>query len=611
METREKLSAVRAWLAAHQVDAVLVPVHDEWLNEYSPACNRRVEWLSGFSGSAGLAVVCGQKAALFVDGRYTLQAQAEVDGQCFEVHNSGKMKPEEWLGHAVASPPHPNPLPGGEREYSGIPQSSRSFEGCGLNIAYDPALFTAAMMKRYQNIPGAKLVSLPCPVDGLWAGRPAPRATPLAAYPIAYAGETSSSKRKRMGAKLGELGADAAVITAPDSVCWLLNVRADDVAHTPLLLAPLILNTNGEAQLFVEASRVSAEVAAHLGGQVVLRPPQALKDSLMALGGASRAVLLDPQTASVFYRESLLAGGAKLVERDDPCQLAKATKNDTELEGIRRAHQTDGAAVVRLLFWLQQELARRAVSEMDVVEQLLEFRKRQREFTQPSFETIAGSGANGAIVHYRANEKTNRTLGQGELFLLDSGGQYLSGTTDITRTIAIGEPSAEQREHFTRVLKGHIALATAHFPEGTAGSQLDALARQYLWQAGLDYDHGTGHGVGCYLGVHEGPQRISKRGGDAPLAPGMILSNEPGYYREGAYGIRIENLVAVRREKPGWLAFETLTCAPMDRLLMDRSLLTASELNWLNAYHDWVRASLRAGLDAREQAWLDGACAAL
>ncbi|MDX2113320.1 MAG: aminopeptidase P family protein [Alphaproteobacteria bacterium] len=574
-----KLQLVREWLAREGLGGVLVPVHDEWLNEYPPACNRRAEWLTGFSGSAGLVVVLAGKAALFVDGRYTLQARAEVNGNEFKIINSGEMKPEAWIAA------HLN-------------------HGA---IAYDPALFTLPMLKRYQTIPGVELKSLPCPVDGLWQGRPEAPHTALIAYPERYSGEASSSKRARMAEAISRLGAEAAVMTAPDSVCWLLNIRARDVVHTPLVLAPVIVSAGGEAQLFVDAARVSAEVSAHLGNHVVLRDPSQLGQALAALAGSR--VLLDPQTSSLFYREALLASGAQLIEKEDPCQLAKATKNEVELAGIREAHRADGIAVIRLLCWLDKTAGKHSVSEMDVAEKLLEFRKLHPEFVEPSFDTIAGSGANGAIVHYRASEKTNRILKAGELFLLDSGGQYFSGTTDITRTVAIGQPSAKQREHFTLVLKGHIAIATARFPAGTCGSQLDSLARQYLWRAGLDYDHGTGHGVGCFLGVHEGPQRISKRGGDAPLLAGMILSNEPGYYREGAYGIRTENLVAVVRVDDKWLGFETLTLVPIDARLIDPAMLTSEERAWLNDYHAAVLAAHHGRLGADEQRWLAAACA--
>jgi len=585
MNSKTKLQAVHDWIARESVAGILIPVHDEWLNEYPPACNHRVEWLTGFSGSAGLVVVLAKKTALFVDGRYTLQARAEVDGALVEIINSGDVKPEEWIKNSLL-------------------QSEK------IVIAYDPALFTASMLKRFQSIPGVELKSLPCPVDALWLDRPPVPKTPVMAYAESYAGEASSSKRARMASKLAELGADAAVITAPDSVCWLLNIRARDVVHTPLVLAPIIFSAGGEVQFFIDVSRVSAEVRVHLGNHVALREPQQLKQALSEFSG--KAVLLDPQSASLFYREVLLAGGARLIEKHDPCQLAKATKNETELDHIRRVHKRDGLALTRLLCWLEHETNKRSVTETQIADQLLNFRKQAEGFLEPSFDTIAGSGPNGAIVHYRATEKTDRTLRKGELFLLDSGGQYWGGTTDVTRTVLIGNQKAtpDQRDHYTRVLKGHIALATARFPSGTSGSQLDSLARQYLWQAGLDYDHGTGHGVGCFLGVHEGPQRISKRAGDSvALMPGMILSNEPGYYKEGEYGIRIENLVAVTKESEGWLGFETLTCAPIDRRLIEHALLTGSEIAWFNSYHDWVLAQHHVHLAKHEREWLEKACA--
>jgi len=567
------------------------PVHDEYMSEYPPACNRRVEWLTGFSGSAGMAVVLIEKAALFTDGRYTLQADMEVDA-VYAKYNSGELAPEAWITkHA----------------------------GKGDAIGYDPKIFTQAMIQRMQKTLTAKGITLtPSPnmVDTIWQDRPSAPASPLFVHDIAYSGEESSSKRKRIAEQLEMLGADVGIVTAPDAVCWLLNIRGRDVENTPLVLATAIIDSHGHVQLFVASSRCDAQVRGHLGSDVEICAPNTLEQKLAQLGKAGRRVQLDPASASIWFSQVLTKAGAKIIEAQDLCLLPKAMKNPVELAGICNAHIRDGVAVAKLLCWLEGEFYVREVTELDVSDKLLVFRAADRMFVEPSFPTIAGSGPHGAIVHYRVSEETNRVLKKGELLLLDSGGQYLDGTTDITRTVAIGEPSREHRDRFTRVLKGHIALATALFPQGTTGSQLDVLARQYLWQSGLDYDHGTGHGVGCFLGVHEGPQRISKRGGDAVLQAGMILSNEPGYYKAGAYGIRIENLVAVTRQAHGeggkdWLGFETVTCAPLDPKLVDASLMTQVEKDWFNAYQAWVQSCLSDSLDAHERQWLAARCAAI
>ncbi|MEQ1705756.1 MAG: aminopeptidase family protein P, partial [Rickettsiales bacterium] len=411
-------------------------------------------------------------------------------------------------------------------------------------------------------------------------------------------------------------GADALFISAPESVCWLLNIRARDTENTPLCLTCAIIDGQGNVQLYVDPARLDEKVVKHLGDGVRVCTPDSLGEKLRAF--SQKTMLFDAHTTSVFITDLCSESGIKLLEGTDPCFLFKAIKNHVEIVGIRKAHIRDGAAVAKLLFWMEKQ---ENVSELEVVDRLLLMRMQNELFLEPSFDTIAGSGVHGAIVHYRATQESNRVLQQGELFLLDSGGQYFDGTTDITRTVAIGTPSPEHKDRFTRVLKGHIALATAVFPEGTAGSQLDALARQFLWQDGVDYDHGTGHGVGCFLGVHEGPQRISKRGGDAPLKVGMVVSNEPGYYKDGEYGIRIENLVTVVEKSVGennkqqggrkFLGFETLTCVPIDTRLIDVGMLTDAEKKWLNDYHEWVHEQLLPQLDDSEKEWLAGVCALL
>jgi len=586
------LQDIRKLLKKHDVAAYIQPVHDMFLNEYAPASNRRVEWLCGFSGSAGSVAVTLKKAALFTDGRYTLQAKNEVDGLLYEQHNSGVKPAEMWLaGELVA----------------------------GQRAGYDPRLFTRSMIYRMEQVLSLKKISL-VPVvnlvDAVWKERPAAPATPLFIHEAKYCGQTSVEKRKAVGRALADMGADFTLITAPDAVCWLFNIRARDVVNTPLLLAVALVDAKGRAQLFVSSSRCNAKVKSHLGAQVTLVAPEKIEARLGALGKAKKKVLCDPQVVPVWYTQALAKAGAVVLEGADPCVLPKACKNVVELKGIRAAHVRDGAAVAKLLCWLEAMVAKREVMELEVCERLLAFRAEHDLFLEPSFDTISGSGPHGAIVHYRANEASNRALRAGELFLLDSGGQYPDGTTDITRTVAVVKCSAEQRDRFTRVLKGHIAIATAKFPAGTCGSQLDVLARQFLWQGQLDYDHGTGHGVGCFLNVHEGPQRISKRGGDAPLRAGMVVSNEPGYYKAGAYGIRIENLVTVVEAKlknngNHWLCFDTLTCVPIDTRLVEVALLTDVEKSWLNAYHAWVLRSLLPAMSLSEKKWLKTACAAL
>lgn len=584
------LGPLRTLLEKHALAAYVQPVHDAYLNEYAPPCNRRVAWLSGFSGSAGSVAVTTDKAALFTDGRYTLQAAGEVDSAVFELHNSGVMPAEEWLA-GILKP--------------------------GDRVGYDPRLFTRGMMARMEAVlvpRGMMLAAQENLVDAIWAQRPAPPASPLFVHEVRYAGQESAEKRAGVAASVRAAGADIALVTAPDAVCWLLNIRARDIEHAPLLLAVALLDAHGRAELFVPPARAGDAVAAHLGGEVTVTDPSGLEARLRTLGG--QRVLCDPQLVPLWFTQVLQAAGATIIEGQDPCLLPKACKNAVELEGIRTAHIRDGVAVAKLLCWLDAETARRQVSELEVCAQLLQLRSLHPMFVEPSFSTIAGSGPNGAVVHYRATEMSNRVLQPGELFLLDSGGQYPDGTTDITRTVVIGASSPAMRDRFTRVLKGHIALAMANFPEGTSGSQLDMLARQFLWQAHLDYDHGTGHGVGCFLNVHEGPQRIGKRGGDAVLRPGMVISNEPGYYKSGDYGIRIENLVTVvetQKDAHGgrWLGFDTLTCVPIDTRLVDVALMERGEKEWLNAYHAWVLESLGMAMNGAERAWLERACAAI
>ena len=590
----EPLALLRGELSRRRLDGTVVPHADEHQGEYVPACAERLAWATGFTGSAGTAVVLAERAALFVDGRYTLQAAAETEGRGIEVVALADRSIEDWLAETLSP-------------------SQRL--GC------DSRLLTGAGRKRLAAAcarAGAELVAEASnAVDAVWAGRPPPPIAPVVAHDIAFAGRSAAEKRAALADELAKAGTDAAVITLPDSLAWLLNLRGGDVAHTPLALGYAILDRDGGVDLFMDARKLTPGLAGHLGNAVQVRPPDALGAALRALGEAGKTVRADPATASAWVLDELAAGGAALVEGRDPCVLPKATKNPVELAGMRAAHRRDGVALVRFLHWLAGHAASGELSELAAADRLEALRREGEHFRGLSFPTISGAGANGAIVHYRVRRDSDRRLEPGSLYLVDSGAQYLDGTTDVTRTLAIGTPDAEMRDRFTRVLKGHIAVATARFPVGTRGSQLDPLARLALWRAGIDYDHGTGHGVGSYLGVHEGPQRIAKLGADVALEPGMVVSNEPGYYKAGAYGIRIENLVVVSelgRPEGGerdLLGFETLTRAPIDRALIEPALLEAGEIAWLDAYHANVGAALAPLLDAPAANWLAAATAPL
>jgi Xaa-Pro aminopeptidase len=598
----ERLASLRQELARRGVDGFLVPRGDEHQGEYVPASAERLAWLTGFKGSAGYACVLSQEAAIFVDGRYTLQVTQEVDAGLFLPRHVTDEPLAGWLEGRLKP---------------------------GQRLAYDPWLHTEDQVRRLErtvNELGASLVALDSnPIDTVWKDRPAPPKAPIRPHDLALAGRSSAEKREELAAQLAKAGVAAAVITLPDSLAWLLNVRGGDVVHSPLPLSFGLLHADGGVEWFVDPDKLTPEVTTGLGNAVSVEAPGRLGDALDRLGKAGAKVMADPATAARWVFDRLRAAGAEVVKGDDPCLLPKACKNAAELDGTRRAHRRDGAALSRFLHWMATESEARAggktgqgpLTELEVTARLAGFRGETGELRDLSFDTIAGSGPNGAIVHYRVNEETDRSLNRGELFLCDSGGQYPDGTTDVTRTIAIGAPSAEMRRRFTLVLKGHIMLARARFPEGTTGSQLDSLARYALWQEGLDYDHGTGHGVGSYLNVHEGPQRISKVPNTVALQPGMIVSNEPGYYKTAAYGIRIENLVAVvesprgEGEERDMLAFETLTLAPIDRRLIERELLSAEEIAWLDGYHARVLAEIGPQLDATAREWLTAATAPL
>ncbi len=589
---REHLPLLRKALAKLGLDGFIVPHEDEWQNEYVPPAYDRLAWLTGFTGSAGAAVVLKDEAAVFVDGRYTLQVRAQVDGELFA---------------------HRDLVEGGPAAYV------RERAAKGARLGYDPKLFSPDALTKLRaaaDAAGADLVPVaPNPIDAVWSDRPPLPAAPVNPQPEDYSGEAATAKRHRLGEQLAVEKADATVITSPASIAWLFNIRGGDVARSPLPLGEAILKADGSADLFLDPGKVSPELRQWLGNEVAVRPSDDLAPALASLAGKS--VRIDPATASAWYFEQLEKAGAKIVRGADPVVLPRACKNEREIEGSRKAHERDGAAVSRFLHWVATEGQSGKINEIEACMKLEAFRQATGALKDLSFDSISGAGPNGAIVHYRVTNNTNRVLERGQLFLIDSGGQYLDGTTDITRTVAIGEPTAEMKDRFTRVLKGHIALSRVRFPKGTTGHQLDALARLSLWEAGLDYDHGTGHGVGSYLGVHEGPHRIAKFVNTQPLEPGMIVSNEPGYYKTGAYGIRIENLQVVTPaaaitggERP-MLGFETLTLAPIARELVDVSLLTQVERDWLNAYHARVREKIGPQLDGDAKAWLEAATAAI
>jgi Xaa-Pro aminopeptidase len=587
------LPLIRDAVARQGLDGLLIPHEDEHQNEYLPDANDRLAWATGFTGSAGAAVVLKDKAAVFVDGRYTLQVRDQVDLALFEVRD----------------------LVDG-----GVPAYLESELKPGQVVGYDPRLHSPDALDRLRKAAekaGATLRSVADnPLDQAWgAARPAQPQAPVVPHPLDYAGEDSAAKRARVGAALAAQGADAAVLTAPGSIAWLFNIRGGDVIRSPLPLSQAILRQDGSARLFLDPAKVTPDLPAWLGNAVTLENPDALPAALAELKG--RKVVVDASQSSSWYFDTLQADGAEVVRAPDPTALPRACKNPVEVEGARSAHIRDGAALSRFLHWLATEAQDTLPDEITVVGKLEAFREATGALKDLSFDTIAGAGPNGAIVHYHPVERLNRRTEAGSLLLVDSGGQYLDGTTDVTRTVAMGEPSPEMRERFTLVLKGHLALGRVRFPVGVSGSALDVLARASLWAHGLDYDHGTGHGVGSYLGVHEGPQRISKAPSSVALQPGMIVSNEPGYYKTGAYGIRIENLQVVTpaSDIPGgerpMLGFEQLTLAPIDRRLVEKGLLTPEEIAQLDAYHAQVLAKIGPLLEGEAKAWLADVCAPL
>ena len=578
-----RVERLRAMMQKNSLDGFIVPRANAHQGEYVAAQDERLAWISGFTGSAGMAVILADKAAIFTDGRYQIQVAQQSDQNIFTCHHITATPPSAWLAE-------------------NLPDKAR--------LGFDPWLHTISEIETLKKTIGETQL-IPCEpniVDAIWDDRPPQPDAEMTAHDLAYAGCEAAQKCAQAADQLKQKKENAFILTEPASIAWLLNIRGRDVPHMPVVLCFAILYENENVDLFIDPQRVPSDVQKTLGARLHIKPPDAFRTALDGLGKS--IVRLSKTQTAVWIFNRLQTCGAKINFGDDPCLLPKAIKNRAEIDGARNAHIRDGAALTQFLCWLDETAPKQNIDEITAVKKLEAFRRTQNLFQDISFDTISGSGPNGAIVHYRVTEPTNRTLRDGELFLVDSGAQYLDGTTDVTRTIAIGAPAAETRKNFCLVLKGHIALASAVFPEGTSGHQLDALARKPLWEAGLDFDHGTGHGVGSFLSVHEGPQAISPRGSPVPLKPGMIISNEPGYYKKNAYGIRIENLVAVQRrddlnqDDRKMLGFETLTCAPIDLNLADPALLDAREINWLNVYHDHVRHVLTPLVDAHTAAWL-------
>jgi Xaa-Pro aminopeptidase len=583
---------IRAAMERQGLDGFLVPHEDEHQNEYLPAANDRLAWASGFTGSAGAGVILRDRAAVFVDGRYTLQVRDQVDQGVFEIRDL---------------------VEGGVPAY--LETASK-----GAVIGYDARLHSPQALdglKAAAAKAGAALKPVAInPIDEAWgAQRPAQPAAPVVPQPVKYAGEESASKRARVGSAIAAFGADAAVITAPASIAWLFNIRGGDVIRSPLPLSQAVLRADGTARLFLDPAKVTGELPAWLGNQVSLEGPEALDGALAELTGLK--VVVDPAQSSAWYFDTLIAAGAEVVRAMDPCTLPRACKNPVEIAGTIEAHKRDGAALTRFLHWLATEGQVSPPDEKEAVAKLEAFREATGVLKDLSFDTIGAANGHGALPHYRPTERSNERATMGSLLLVDSGGQYLDGTTDVTRTVAIGEPTAEMVTRNTLVLKGHLAIARLRFPAGTTGSAIDAFARASLWSHGLDYDHGTGHGVGVYLGVHEGPQRISKAPNTIALQPGMIVSNEPGYYKDGEYGIRIENLeVVMPAEAVGtgdrpMHRFHALTLAPIDRRLVDKGLLSTEEIAQFDAYHARVVAEIGPRVEPEVRAWLEEVCAPL
>ncbi|EHE7897871.1 aminopeptidase P family protein [Vibrio parahaemolyticus] len=583
-DTLSRVNAIREWLAQHNIDALLIPHEDEYLGEYVPAHNERLHWLTGFTGSAGAAVITQHKAAIFVDGRYTVQVTKQVPNELFEYRHLIEEPALDWIQDNLTA---------------------------NASVAIDPRMHSSAWLDMAQAKLAGKLelnILSSNPIDELWHDRPAPVVSDVRLMPTEAVGQSSESKRKEIAQLVAKAGADSAVITALDSICWLLNVRGLDVSRLPVLLSHAILHADSSVEYFLDPARLPAEFAAHVGTGVTVHHPEALQSRLEAMSG--KKVLLDPAISNAWFKLVLQNAGASVIAAADPCLMPKAAKNEVEIAGMKACHIRDGVAMSKFLCWLDAEVAAGNLhDEATLADRLEAFRKEDPTLMDLSFDTISAAGGNAAMCHYNhENQPEPGKLELNTLYLVDSGGQYLDGTTDITRTIAIGQPSAEMIKQFTLALKGHIGVARARFPKGTRGYQIDTLARQHLWAEGYDYDHGTGHGVGHFLSVHEGPASISKKQIDVPLTEGMVLSNEPGYYRADAFGIRIENLELVVETPTNGdfpvLSFESLTRCPIDKRNINVDMLTRPELAWLNDYHQKVWEQISPLVDGKVKEWL-------
>ena len=555
------LKLLRKALKTLNLDYFILPNNDEFSNEYLPKNVKRLEFITDFTGSNAVIIVGQKKAAFFTDGRYTIQAAAEVNNKDYEIYNLADKSWIKWL----------------------LENSQNNDK-----IGFDSKLHSISAINYYQKIlEKRKIVFLKeNPVDQIWSSRLKAPTTKVFIHDSKYAGISSEKKIKIITKNFGK-NAEALILNSPISICWLLNIRATDIDFTPIALCYAIIYKNGKVDLFIDEKRLDEKVKKHLKNVKIIAPENLEKNILLL---KNKKIQID-QNYCNYWLTSILQK-SEIIEATDPCLIHKACKNSIEIKGMIKAHEIDGLAVTKFLLWLKNEA--KNIDEIKAAKKLLEFRKQNKEFFSLSFETISGFASNGAIVHYRVTKKTNKKIEGNSLYLVDSGGQYFSGTTDITRTIAVGKPTSEQKHNFTLVLKGHIALATAEFSNKTTGSDLDILARQFLQKEGKDYDHGTGHGVGCFLSVHEGPQNISKRKNEIYLKPGMIISNEPGYYKSGEYGIRIENLVLVEKsKKKGFLKFKTITLAPIDLNLIDFKLLTEAEKSWVYNYHQEIYKKLK------------------
>ncbi|EPN5006590.1 aminopeptidase P family protein [Vibrio parahaemolyticus] len=583
-DTLSRVNAIREWLTQHNIDALLIPHEDEYLGEYVPAHNERLHWLTGFTGSAGAAVITQDKAAIFVDGRYTVQVTKQVPSELFEYRHLIEEPALDWIQDNLTT---------------------------NASVAIDPRMHSSAWLDMAQAKLAGKLelnILSSNPIDELWHDRPAPVVSDVRLMPTEAVGQSSESKRKEIAQLVAKAGADSAVITALDSICWLLNVRGLDVSRLPVLLSHAILHADSSVEYFLDPARLPAEFSEHVGTGVTVHHPEALQSRLEAMSG--KKVLLDPAISNAWFKLVLQTAGASVIAAADPCLMPKAAKNEVEIAGMKACHIRDGVAMSKFLCWLDAEVAAGNLhDEATLADRLEAFRKEDRTLMDLSFDTISAAGGNAAMCHYNhENQPEPGKLELNTLYLVDSGGQYLDGTTDITRTIAIGQPSAEMIKQFTLALKGHIGVARARFPKGTRGYQIDTLARQHLWAEGYDYDHGTGHGVGHFLSVHEGPASISKKQIDVPLTEGMVLSNEPGYYRADAFGIRIENLELVVETPTNGdfpvLSFESLTRCPIDKRNINVDMLTRPELAWLNDYHQKVWEQISPLVDGEVKEWL-------